>query len=199
MSALGRLAAWVSMASLLMAQTPVDKQIAQLPSAEQSSALASKLLREARAPASSVVGVWLGGDPASREKARAVLNDMEEAALNPLLNVKPQLVPEDQVWRMTMVVETVSDLRRSAAAMLAQQLSNKQPAPVPMPEAVEEREPPRRVCDEAYLLMSRLVAANPQSEDFVLHMRQFVQLPEARRDAEIQRARQSAAWRSLIQ
>jgi len=197
MSSLGKLAGLVSIACVLMAQTSVDKQIKQLPSPDQSSVLAAKLLHEARAPAISIVEVWLRGDPASREKARAVLNDMEEAALNPLWNVKTPLAPEDQVWRMTMVVETVGDLRRSAAGMLAQQLSNKQPAPVPTAEGVEEREPPRRVCDEAYMLMSRLVANDPQSEDFLLRMRQFVHLPEARRDAEIQRARQSVVWRQL--
>jgi hypothetical protein len=46
--------------------------------------------------------------------------------------------------------------------------------------------------------MSRLMANDPKSEAFLLKIRQFQQMAEAARDAEIQRARQSTAWRTLL-
>lgn len=82
--------------------------------------------------------------------------------------------------------------------MLDRQLTNKQPVPLPSMPGAEERNPPRRVCDEAYMLMSRLTAIDPQSEAFVLRMRQFIRMAEPGRDAEIQRARKSIAWRSFL-
>jgi hypothetical protein len=197
MAAMGMSASLVPLMCLQLAQSSVSQQLAQLPSAEQSSAVSERLLLESRAPAAATVKVWLEGDRSSREKARAVLSDLEEAALDPLLKVQRPLTPEDQVWRLTMVVETVSNLRQSTVRVLAKQLSNTQPVPVPTSEVTEEREPPRRVCDEAYMLMSRLLAPNPQSVDFVLRMREFVRLPVTRRDAEIRRVRQSSASRGV--
>jgi hypothetical protein len=160
--------------------------------------LGAKLLEESRAPAAAVAAVWQTGDAAVRQNARTVLNEMEEAALDPLLKVNGNLDPAEQVWRMTMVVETIADVRKNAAAMLDRQLTSKQLAPLPSILGAEERDPPRRVCDEAYILMSRLTAVDPKSEAFVLRMRQFRRMPESGRDAEIQRARHSAAWRSLL-
>ena len=90
------------------------------------------------------------------------------------------------------------ELRKSAANMLDHQLSNKELAAVPSMVGAEEREPSRRVCDEAYVQMSRLIAADPESDTFLLKMSRFRQMSVAERDTEIQRARQSALWRSLL-
>jgi hypothetical protein len=123
---------------------------------------------------------------------------MEEAALDPLLKSHGKLDPDEQVWRMTMVVETIGDLRKSAAAMLDRQLTNRQPAPLPSMPGAEEHDPSRRVCDEAYILMSRLTVTDPNSEPFLLRMRRFSRMPVPARDAEILRARKSTAWRGLL-
>jgi hypothetical protein len=176
---------------LLIAQLSVVQQIERLPSPAAAPQLGAKLLDESRSPASAAVEAWRGGSGPSRQKARAVLNEMDEATLHPLLTLAGKLPPDDQVWRMTMVVETLGDLRRDAAQMLDAQLDNKEPAPVTPPEV------PHRVCDDAYLLMNQLAAANPESPEVLLHAREFLRLSNAARDAEIRRARQSAAWRSL--
>ena len=190
--------AWTCSAQQDVAHQDVAQQIGQIPTPGRAEALGAKLLKESRAPAAAAATVWQTGDPAVRKTARIVLNEMEEAALDPLLKANGNLDPAEQVWRMTMVVETVGDLRKSAATMLDRQLNNKQPAPLPSMPGAEERGPSRRVCDEAYILMSRLATADPQNEAFLLRMRQFSRMPEPGRDAEIQRARQSAAWRILL-
>jgi len=192
---------WIALlpfAFIAAVQQDVARQIQQLPSSARAEALGAKLLQESRAPAAAAAAVWQTGDPPVRRNARIVLNEMEEAALDPLLKATGNLDPTEQVWRMTMVVETIGDLRKSAAAMLDRQFTNTQPAPLPSIPGAEERDPPRRVCDEAYILMSRLTAAEPQSEAFLLRMRQFMRMPEPGRDAEIRRARQSAAWRNFL-
>jgi hypothetical protein len=190
--------AWICSGQQDPAQQDVARQIGQLASPGRAEALGAKLLRESRAPAAAAAAVWQTGDQAVRTNARIVLNEMEEAALDPLLKANGNLEPNEQVWRMTMVVETIGDLRKSAAVMLDRQLSNKQAAPLPSMVGAEGHDPPRRVCDAAYVQMSRLTAADPHSEAFVLRMRQFERMPEAGRDAEIQRARQSAGWRNLL-
>ena len=176
----------------------VAQQIGQVDSPGRAEALGAKLLDESRVPAAAAAALWISGDQATRRNARIVLNEMEEAALDPLLKAKGKLDPAEQVWRMTMVAETVAELRRSAASMLDGQLGNKEPAPVPSILGAEERAPSRRVCDEAYVLMSAMLAGESKSQAFLLRMRQFRGMSVAGRDAEIQRARQLAAWRSLL-
>jgi len=194
-------ARWIALlplACVAAAQQDIAQQLRQLPSAGRAEALGAKLLQESRAAAASVAAVWQTGDPALRQNARVVLNEMEEAALDPLLKLKGNVDPAEQVWRMTMIVETIGALRKSAAVQLDRQLANKQPAPLAAIPGAEDRDPPRRVCDEAYIQMSTLAAPDPQSEAFLARMRQFRRQPEPARDAEIQRARQSAAWRTLL-
>jgi hypothetical protein len=193
---------WMALLPLVAVSTAqqqdVAQQIQQLSSPGRAEALGAKLLQEARGPGAAVAAVWQTGDAAARQNARAVLNEMEEAAIHPLMSANGNLAPDEQVWRMTMVVDSLADLRKNAAALLDRQLTNKEPAPRPSMPGAEESEASRRVCDEAYIQMSRLMAVDPQSEAFLLRMRQFRRMPEAGRDSEIHRARQSAAWRSLL-
>jgi|GEM_PF-1799788 len=198
-------ASWIAMLTLVSqcaaqepTQTDIAQQIRQQPSSGRAEALGGKWLEESRTAAAAAAVVWRTGDAAERRKARLVLNEMEEAALPPLLKTEGDLDPDEQIWRLTMVVETLGELRKSAAVMLDHQLSNKQPAPLPSIPGAEGKPPARRVCDEAYVLMSRLATAGPLSEAVLSKMRQFQRLPESERDAKIQRARQTTAWRSLL-
>lgn len=193
--------AWIALlplARIAAAEPDVMQRIRQLPSSGRAQTLGANLLAESRAPAAAAASAWQTGDSDVRRNARAVLNEMEEAALDPLLKTNGRPEPDEQVWRMTMVVETIGDLRRSAAAMLDRQLTDKRPAPLPSMPGAEERDPTRRVCDEAYLLMSRLTVTDPDGEAFLLRMRQFSRMPESARNSEIQRARKSAVWRGLL-
>jgi hypothetical protein len=187
--------AWICSAQ--QAAPDIAQQVRQLPSPARAEALGAKLLKESRAPGAAAAALWQAGDPAVRQNARTVLNEMEEAALDPLLRATGNLDSAEQVWRLTMVVETVEGLRKSAAAMLDRQLGNKEPAPMRSTVGTEESNPPRRICDAAYILMSGFLA-DQHSEAFLLRMRQFSRMSEAARDAEIKRARQSAAWRALL-
>ena len=193
---------WMALLPLVAVSTAqqqdVAQQIQQLSSPGRAEALGAKLLRDARGPGAAVAAVWQTGDAAARQNARTVLNEMEEAAIHPLMSANGNLAADEQVWRMTMLVDTLADLRKNAAALLDRQLTNKQPAPRPSMPGAEESEASRRVCDEAYIQMSRLMAVDPQSEAFLLRMRQFRRMPESGRDAEIQRARGSVGWQSLL-
>jgi len=193
---------WMALLPLVAVSTAqqqdVAQQIQQLSSPGRAEALGAKLLRDARGPGAAVAAVWQTGDAAARQNARTVLNEMEEAAIHPLMSANGNLAADEQVWRMTMLVDTLADLRKNAAALLDRQLTNKQPAPRPSMPGAEESDASRRVCDEAYIQMSRLMAVDPQSEAFLLRMRQFRRMPESGRDSEIHRARQSVAWQSLL-
>ena len=126
---------WMALLPLVMVSTAqqedVAQQIQQLSSPGRAEALGAKLLRDARGPGAAVAAVWQSGDATERQKARTVLNEMEEAAIHPLLSANGNLAADDQVWRMTMVVDTLADLRKNVAALLDRQLTIKQSAPIP--------------------------------------------------------------------
>ena len=159
-------------ACIAAAQQDVAHQIQELPSPSHAQALGAQLLQQSRTPAAAAAVVWQTGDPSARRNARTVLNEMEEASLDPLLHAKGALDPIEQVWRMTTVVETLGDLRKSAATMLDSLLVDKRPALLANMDRGEGRAPFRRVCDEAYVQMSSLTATDPHTEDFLRRIRE---------------------------
>jgi hypothetical protein len=191
------LALYLAPIGICYAQSDVAQEIQQADSPAQAQALGAGLLKQSRASGEAAAVVWRTGDVDARRNARTVLNEMDEAALAPLLESDGDLIPAEQAWRMTMVVETIDDLRRSAAKMIDRQLANKRIVPLKSGPGDEESTSSRRVCDVAYDLMSHLTA-DAQDTGFLLRMQQFSRRSETARDAEIGRARQSVAWRALL-
>lgn len=74
----------------------------------------------------------------------------------PLLEPNPAL-PEQRTTLIEQAVEAEVALRRKVIARIDALLDDRTPIPVPVSGPAEQRPPPRRVCDEAYLLMRQMV------------------------------------------
>jgi hypothetical protein len=63
---------------------------------------------------------------------------------------------------------------------------------------VEEQPVPTRVCDEAYMLLRRLLARE-DTEAVIFNRQAFLDMTDEERDAEIERLRTSHEWTVLIE
>jgi hypothetical protein len=158
--------------------------------------LARRVQDDARAPLRSVVRAWLTGEAQLSSNALLLLDELEELPIVPLLETPETASVERRVWVLRSVVAYEQELRDRMAAEIEGLMDDTTPVPVPQfpgPEP-EEKPQPRRVCDEAYLQMRLLLNADPDPETHYLNADAFLDLPEAQRDAEIQKARTSRTW-----
>lgn len=168
---------------------------------ESTAPLASQLgeaLRERqRSPVRAAVRLWTGPDPALSDRAMAFLLTLEDLAIAPLLEARPPTA-NDRVWALTMAVDAESALRRRLIAAIDVALDDKTPVVVAVHHPVEEVPPPRRVCDEAFLLMRSVVQLGEDLIDSQAEGGMFLALTDAEKDAVIARARASSVWRCVL-
>jgi len=160
------------------------------------SAVSERSLKEPR----TVVKVLHSAEEDDFLKAAAVLLSMEDVALRPLLDTLSPDVPERHVWDMQAIVDLQVKNRLQIAKALENMLDDKRPIPPPeTPPSVEEKPIPRRVCDEAFMMMRKLLAFEETEEEQFFNADAFLNMSDVERDAEIQRARTSKKWTPLAQ
>ncbi len=74
--------------------------------------------------------------------------------------------------------------------------------PVPPPDlgpTVEEQPIPRRVCDEAYLLLQPWVYPDRSEEERFFHETEFVHSSDEERDAAIRKTQETSVWKHLLE
>ena len=62
---------------------------------------------------------------------------------------------------------------------------------------VEEKPIPRRVCDEAYLMLRKLLSYKEDEESLMTNERLFLRMTNEEKDKEIERLKSSKEWISL--
>lgn len=161
--------------------------------------LARELSKEGHEPARVAIQLWLGPDSALSAKARTLLDALEDLALVPLSKVRTEQPPVlELLWWMQNVTSVEVGLRRQIGRQLRGLLENKAPIPKrPRLEPVEETDPARRVCDEAYLHLRQLVHLDETQEDYLQNRRTFLHLPDALKDAEIKKVQQGKQWAAI--
>ncbi len=133
------------------------------------------------------------------KKASAVLRGIGDVAMTPLVESLKADSPEQLVWELQKVVEIQLVNRARIVDWLNKMLDDKRPVkPAELPPYVEERPLPRRVCDEAYLIMRRLFALEDDEAE-MLNADAFLEMTDEDRDGEIGRARRTGKWTSLIE
>lgn len=139
------------------------------------------------------------GDKDQTQKAAGVLLALGDLALTPLLDSIDGHKPEDKVWDMEQLVDIQLDNRTRIVRILDEMLKDKQILEDPeLPPDVEEKPIPRRVCDEAYLMMRRLFALEENEGEYFDNSDTFIELFFEERDAEIERVQKTKKWISLI-
>jgi hypothetical protein len=159
--------------------------------------LAQDVAAEVHAAPTALVDIWGEGQTGPSENAAVAALRLEDLSLRPMLaRWNAQRVD----WRaqlMTCVVERAGDLRRRLWAQLGLQLddtavASTAPASRPAAEA-------SRVCDEAYLWIRRLAGNAARTVDDFHEEREFLALPPAERNKEIQRWKQSKRWADMCE
>jgi len=148
----------------------------------------------------TLIRAWAGSDEKLSLNARAVLAECEELPLAPLLEARDALGVEGRVWRVRTAVETELQLRERTVRRLDAGFDDRTLVPMPpLPGGMEEPVIPRRVCDETYLLLRRML--NPQERPlaYTMNSRAFLALAEKERDREIESARKRGVWSKLVE
>ena len=147
-----------------------------------------------------VVSLAHSEDEAIRVTASALLLSLGTLALSPLLDSAATDIPEDYVWDMQTAARLHLDSRGRITAALKKMLTDTRPAVVGSPFSFKEENPvPRRVCDEAYFLLRKLLALEENEEDRMLNKQAFLEMEDKERDAEIKRFLKTKTWISLTE
>lgn len=148
--------------------------------------LEMEIQRELSTLPAALADIALGADMALADKARTLVAALGSRAVAPLLDAEAASRPETEVWRLSSLAAAAIGLRALAAERLHACLNDRRPVPLPpVTEPAEEQPHPRRVCDEAFLLLRELTVIDESKEDFVLEARRFLRQPESERDAGI--------------
>jgi hypothetical protein len=164
----------------------------------QRAALANSLAEDARSSARMAAKVLWTGDERAPNAAQALLTDMDETAILALVEPAPHPKVQERVWVLETVVDAELALRRKVMKRPEKSLDDKTTIPDSIHGPVERIPPKRRVCDEAYLLMRKIVHVGEKINDVVVNESMFLNLPDEVKDAKIREARRSGEWNRAI-
>lgn len=127
----------------------------------------------------------------ARARAMYVLSESRELGVAALLEAQG-LGTEGRAWQITMAAEGVLELERELLRWMRRELSDRTPLPA------RAGEPKRRVCDEAYLAVPRVMTL-PEDHPARAHDRAgFLGLPVWRRDTLIRELVKSRPYRRIL-
>lgn len=150
--------------------------------------------------ARELISLAHGRDTALARKAFGVVLDLGPLAFHPLLDSLDPDKPALAVLELRHAVELAQTDRARLAATLDKLMDDKTPVPLPpQPANSEEKPAPRRLGDEAYLLLRRLLSPQESLDDHLLNARLFLDMEESQRDREIAKARESKRFTPLAE
>ena len=183
--------------------TPDELRSAFEAAAPLDSVAAVSLASRARAAAlvlpAQAVELAAGAQGDRAAQARVLVGRLEELAAGPLLDAAPADA-STAVWMTATAAAAVVGLRSRVALRLQPMLADRRLLPSPPADPrVEEPVRPRRVCDEAYLMLRELLNTGESRTAFVMDRWAFLRLPEPERDAEIARAAAGQPFARLLE
>jgi hypothetical protein len=154
--------------------------------------LAHELRHAAQDPIEAAAAEWKGTDPTMSRKARRFLSEMNELAIGPLADSPAPATPSQRVWLAQTVVAADLELRGRVAGRLFYLLDDRTQLPLaPRPPDIEGQPIPRRVCDEVYIELRRLLNSSEAESAYYESVDRFLMLTNAERDAAIADARRT--------
>lgn len=134
------------------------------------------------------------------QNARLVILSLGDVALTPLLDSLDASSPDKLVWALQSAVGFHREDQARIVKQLNQLLGDKRwLTPREQGPFTEEKSPGRRVCDEAYLMMRRLLAIEDEESDMVNARIFLYSMTEPERDREIARLQKSKTWVALTE
>jgi hypothetical protein len=159
--------------------------------------LAQRASKDARAPLFAF-GQQLGweGNP-DAGKAGTVLTMLAELSIVPRLAIAQKLAGPRKLPMLLEAYRAYEALQQSTMEKLQRALRDSRPIPENVSGAVERPLPPRRMCDEAYMLRWRLTHPDEPEEDFRQRETRWLRWEPARRDEAIATLLRTGEWPPL--
>ena len=160
--------------------------------------LASSFTASARAPGWAAIELSARADEDASSNAKVLLLAMEETAIVPLVEAPNPADPAERMFLVRQSVEAELAMRRKVLTRLDKLLDDRSTVRVSSDARMEQRPPQRRVCDEAYLLMRKMVHLGEDPVDALVQTNMFLNAPDGFKDARIKAARASSIWNRAI-
>ncbi len=160
-----------------------------------------ELADEARKGPRGMVDLWLKQAPGiSRERPIILIPELEELAIQPLLEIPPsKLTPTDHAWLINTIAEAEVAFRDSVVVRLISLLDDKTSVPQAIIPGSEEQPLPRRICDEAYIALRKILQLSEGTYAAAFNTYAYLSLIEAHRDEEIQKFKSSKTFAAFVQ
>ncbi|BBO79662.1 hypothetical protein DSCO28_02280 [Desulfosarcina ovata subsp. sediminis] len=159
--------------------------------------LATKIKALARQAPATIVEMWLSEDRTASKRGRELIAEIEELAIRPALDHFSKANGEMQVRLMHIAVEQQLEMRRAIVVRLRPMLEDQSMLPVSKAALIdpdEELPVPLRTCDEAYLLLCRLLTVDQDELETEQNEEAFLELSVEKRNARIKKAISSKSW-----
>ena len=163
--------------------------------------LAQDIVTDAQAPLDALGETWAASkDDKEQLKVVRVLNLLVELAAVAWLKAYATADQPHKAHAAARAAGGYSQLEARMTKELGDVLASKTPVPQRKPrEPVEETRPATRECDEAYLLLRRLLKADESTHEQTLSERAFLASANAERDKTIDRFRQKQEWTRFVE
>jgi hypothetical protein len=161
--------------------------------------LAKAFEEHARAPVRIAVAMLNDRDPRMSERAAALITNVRDLAILPILESPDPAEAADKVWNMDVVLTAHLAVRGQLVQRLNSMMSDKKKIPWGKLGPGEGAPAPSRTCDEAYLMMRRLLNTNEDKVHFAHERKAFLGLSDVEKDNEIQKAKKSHVWTNLVE
>lgn len=160
--------------------------------------LTKNIILTSRKDASELVKILHSGKEEESKKAAMILMSIGDLSITPMLESIDTNNAENYTWEMDIILSQHLQTRNKISVILNSMFLDKRLLKGPELKGVVEEKPiPRRICDEAYLMLRRLTALKENEEELMINERMFLNMSENEKDKEIDRIKSSREWLAL--
>jgi len=164
--------------------------------AEDFDALAEAISIRSREEVNLIVEFWLMNDENLSDKSATLLAYLGDVAIVPLLDAGLAPIATQRAQSIIMLGNAQINVRKRIATQLVKLFDDKEiiPETVTISPRIEGGHPVRRVCDEAYLQLRRLLNTMESEDVYLQNASIYLELSFEERDEEIANVRLSGLW-----
>lgn len=160
--------------------------------------ISEEIILRSRKDGRELVNILHSSDAIERKKAANLILGLGDLVIIPMLDSLDNENPDNYAWEMDAIVTSHLEDRNKIVSKINSMLLDKRLMKTPKLMGVSEEQPtPRRVCDEAYLMLRKILAFKDDEEELMTNERFFLGMSNEEKDEEINRLKYSNDWISL--
>jgi hypothetical protein len=157
--------------------------------------LGNEIIKRSRKEVEDIIRIWVEDEEGLMEDASELLNELGDIAIIPLLEAGPDLIEIQRANLILMTGNAQIEVRKKIVTSIVPLLEDKEKIPYEISlDNVEEEPPIRRVCDEAYLQLRRLLNTTESEKSYLINKSIYLHLDFNERDKEIADTKASGKW-----